>query len=223
MSILKMSFFQQETTKVATELLGCVLNRVTESGLCLKGRIVETEAYLGLEDDACHSFGGRKTERTKTMYLPGGHAYIYLIYGMYYCFNIVTEGQQNPSAVLIRALEILEPRPSLKMPNWPKNRSPISLANGPGKLCQALSIDKSLNGERLDGKSRKPTGKSRKPTGKSRKPTGKSLYVEKGKHPETILTSPRVGLSPMHSSRYWPLRFYIGGSPFVSKAPHIKT
>ncbi len=224
MSVLKMSFFQRETTEVATDLLGCVLNRVTDKGLCLRGRIVETEAYLGLEDDSCHSFGGRKTERVKTMYLPGGHAYIYFIYGMYYCFNIVTEGREQPSAVLIRAIE-----PLTVQQDGPKNRSPFSIANGPGKLCRALNIDKSLNEARLDGHSRKPTGHSRKPTGHSRKPTGHSrkptgprLYVEKGKRPETILTSPRVGLSPMHSSCHWPLRFYIEDSPFVSNPPSPK-
>ena len=198
---LNPSFFQKETTKVAVALLGCVLNRVTKEGLCLKGRIVETEAYLGLKDDCCHSFGGRKTERTKVMYQPGGCAYIYFTYGMYYCFNIVTAGINEPEAVLIRAIE-----PLTGLDIMQKNRTRTlrqgpreihQLTNGPGKLCQALNIDKSLNGELM---------------------SGDKLYVEKGIVPalKDIITSPRVGLSPKWNACYWPLRFYIHNNPFVS-------
>ena len=102
------SFFQQETCRAAVQLLGQTLVRVTQDHQFLKGKIVETEAYLGIQDPSCHSFGGRKTSRTQTMYLPGGYAYVYFTYGMHYCFNIVTEGEGNPSAVLIRAVEPLE-------------------------------------------------------------------------------------------------------------------
>ena len=186
---LPLSFFQQETTKVAEGLLGCVLNRKTPQGLCFKGRIVETEAYLGLRDDSCHSFGGRKTNRTQVMFLDGGHVYVYWTYGMHYCFNIVTAGVHEPEAVLIRALEPLQGISEMQ-----KNRGqaiPFSnLTNGPAKLCQALNIDKSLNGIKINGN---------------------TLYVEKGPSPanKDILTGPRIGLSPKKSSCYWPLRFFL--------------
>ena len=83
------------------------------TGAVLKGKIVETEAYLGLRDPSCHSFGGRHTDRTKVMYLPGGHIYVYFTYGMYYCFNIVTT-KKHPEAVLIRAIEPLEGVPYMQ-------------------------------------------------------------------------------------------------------------
>ena len=188
-SKLSLSFFQQETIKVAETLLGCVLVRVTDQGHQLKGRIVETEAYLGLKDDSCHSFGGKKTKRTQTMFLLGGHAYIYFTYGMHYCFNIVTAGLNEPEAVLIRALEPLKGLKEMQK-NRPQATSVFQLTNGPGKICQALNIDTSLNGEKLNGK---------------------SLYVEKGPKPpiKEIEVSARIGLSPIKSSCYWPLRFFI--------------
>ena len=204
---LKTSFFQRETTKVALDLLGCVLNRVTKEGVCLKGRITETEAYLGLKDDCCHSFGGRKTKRTQVMYQPGGLAYVYFTYGMYYCFNIVTAGLNDPSAVLIRSIEPLEGLDIMQKNRQQKARTlqkaknsalPIKksqilkLTNGPGKLCQALHIDTSLNGALL---------------------SGDTLFVEEGKTQQNILTGPRVGLSPKRSACYWPLRFCIQHTP----------
>ena len=204
MSKLKISFFQEETTKIAVALLGCVLNRVTKNGQHLKGRIVETEAYLGLKDDCCHSFGGKKTERVKVMYQPGGCAYIYFTYGMYYCFNIVTAHFGEPEAVLIRAIEpltsldVLQKNRALSQKILSRPSGIFNLTNGPGKLCQALRINKKLNGERMDGD---------------------KLYVEIGKSPaeKNIATGPRVGLSPYRNASYWPLRFYIKDNPFVSK------
>ena len=192
---LKKSFFERETTQVAVDLLNCVLVRMTDTGTFLKGRIVETEAYLGLKDDCCHSFGDRRTERTKTMYLPGGYVYVYFTYGMYHCFNIVTTREGEPEAVLIRALKPIEGISEMKI-----NRSQQSIKNltsGPGKLCQAFDICKKLNGESLEGN---------------------KLYIEKGKKipAEKIAVSERVGLSSHQSACYWPLRFYIEDSPFVS-------
>ena len=195
MSKLKKQFFTRETTQVAMDLLNCVLVRVTDKGTILKGRIVETEAYLGLRDDSCHSFGGRRTERTQVMYLPGGYAYVYFTYGMYYCFNIVTAGRGEPEAVLIRALE-----PIAGISEMQKNRLKKDIKNltsGPGRLCQAFNICKDLNGKSLENN---------------------SLYVEKGKkiHLKQIAVSERIGLSSLYSSCYWPLRFYIKDSAFVS-------
>ena len=195
MSKLRRSFFGRDTVKVATDLLGCFLVRKTKDGVFLKGRIVETEAYLGLKDDSCHSFENRQTERTKVMYRSGGYAYVYFTYGMHYCFNIVTASSGEPEAVLIRALEPIEGISIMQ-----KNRSQKdikNLTNGPAKLCQAFDINKKLNGTDLEGS---------------------DLYIKKGKKflIESIAVSERIGLSPMLSSCYWPLRFYIKDSPFVS-------
>lgn len=111
--ILKDKFYQRNTETVAIELLGkklvhCIGNQR------ISGIITETEAYLGLKDKACHTYGGRKTDKTRSMYLHGGHAYVYFIYGKYFCFNVVTLTDQHPEAVLIRALEPLESIDTMK-------------------------------------------------------------------------------------------------------------
>lgn len=122
-------FYQQETLRVAKELLGCFLIREYQ-GQTWRGRITEVEAYVGEDDLACHASKG-KTKRTEVMYGKAGHAYVYLIYGMYHCFNIVTEKEGFPAAVLIRAVEI---------EGVAKKET-----NGPGKLCRFLGIDRSCN------------------------------------------------------------------------------
>lgn len=195
-SHLSLKFFRQDTIKVAVQLLGQTLVRVIKDGSVLKGRIVETEAYLGLKDSSCHSFGGRKTNRTKTMYLPGGHAYIYFTYGMHYCFNVVTRNTAQPEAVLIRALEPLEGAWEMAI-NRGLDKNHFNLTNGPAKLCQALKIDKNLNGESL---------------------IGDSIYIEKGRTMSSweFEVDQRIGLSPYSDSYYWPLRFYIKNNPYVS-------
>ncbi len=195
MDRLKRSFFEQNTVKAAVDLLGCFLVRQTKKGNFLKGRIVETEAYLGLKDDCCHSFSGRKTDRTKVMYMSGGYAYVYFTYGMHYCFNVVTAGSEEPEAVLIRALEPIEGISTMKKNRFQKDIK--NLTNGPAKLCQAFGIDRKLNGADLKGD---------------------DLYITRGRKIliENIAVSERIGLSPMLSSCYWPLRFYIKDNPFVS-------
>ena len=194
---LGLDFFQQDTTKVAIALLGQILVRVIRCGLILKGRIVETEAYLGLKDSSCHSFGGKKTKRTKTMYLSAGHTYIYFTYGMHYCFNIVTGDKTQPEAVLIRALEPLEGIKEMAVNRNLKKES-FNLTNGPAKLCQAMQIDKNLNGKNL---------------------TGSSIFIEKG--PSTsfkkLVVDKRIGLSPYSDSYYLPLRFYVKNNLYVSR------
>ena len=195
MDKLKRSFFEQNTVKVAVDLLGCFLVRQTEKGNVLKGCIVETEAYLGLKDDCCHSFSGRKTDRTKVMYMSGGYAYVYFTYGMHYCINVVTAGSEEPEAVLIRALEPIEGISTMKKNRSQKNIK--NLTNGPAKLCQAFDIDRKFNGKELQGD---------------------SLYIAKGQRipSENIVVSERIGISSLLSSCYWPLRFYIKDNPFVS-------
>ncbi|MFH1175390.1 MAG: DNA-3-methyladenine glycosylase [bacterium] len=124
--IIPQSFYYQDTLSVAQNLLGCFLVRRMEDGKIIKARIIETEAYIGQEDLACHASKGR-TKRTETMFGPPGFWYVYMIYGMYHCLNVITEKKDFPAAVLIRAVG-------------------FNGANGPGKLCRDLEIDRSLNG-----------------------------------------------------------------------------
>ena len=124
--ILPPSYFTRPTVTVARSLIGKYLVRVND-GRRLEGKIVEVEAYVGPEDKACHASKGR-TPRTDVMFGSGGVAYVYLIYGMYHCLNVVTEREGFPSAVLIRAIELEG-----------------DLIDGPGKLCRTLQIDRSLN------------------------------------------------------------------------------
>ena len=190
---LKKSFFQRDTVTVARELLGCVLaRRSLATGKLLRGRIVETEAYLGLEDPSCHSFHGRRTGRVKTMYLPGGHTYIYFIYGMHHCFNIVTEDREKPEAVLIRALEPLSGLAEMRQ----NRKGRKELAKGPARLCQALNITTKLNGVSLDG--------------------GDIFIESKSVAVKPPVETRRIGLSQKSDSFWWPLRFFLPNNPHVS-------
>lgn len=192
MKPLPRSFFLNETTQVAESLLGSYLVREV-GGEKLIGKIVETEAYLGLKDPCCHSFTGSKTPRTRIMYLPGGHSYVYFTYGMHYCFNVVTGGEDKPEAVLIRALEPVQGVSQMK-----KNRNKSEkgeLCSGPAKLCQALGITKDLNARDL---------------------TRGDFYISKGRRLGEVETDSRVGLPLYKDSAYWFLRFYIKNNPFVS-------
>jgi DNA-3-methyladenine glycosylase len=160
-------------------------------------RIVETEAYLGVEDPAAHTFGGRSTPRVRSTYLEGGHAYVYRIYGMHFCLNVVTRTSKHPEAVLIRAVEPLEGLSQMRalrgtMPD--KN-----LTNGPGKFCEAMHIDLSRDGELL---------------------TEDTLWIEDDglKVPRRkIVLAPRIGVAYAGAAALWPLRYYVRDSVFVSK------
>ena len=123
---------------------------VSHSTVRLAARIVETEAYLGVTDRAAHSFGDRRTARTESMYLAGGHAYVFLVYGMHSCFNVVTSAQGQPEAVLIRAVQPIDGIETMaanrKLKDFMLQSSQFfNLANGPGKLCQAMAIDRSFD------------------------------------------------------------------------------
>jgi DNA-3-methyladenine glycosylase len=124
--ILSRRYFARPTVQVARSLIGKYLVRVID-GRILAGKIVEVEAYVGPQDRACHASKGR-TQRTDVLFGPGGVAYVYVIYGMYHCLNVVTEREEFPAAVLIRAIEI-----------------DGELIDGPGRLCRALQIDRRLN------------------------------------------------------------------------------
>lgn len=195
-------FYNRNTIDVARKLLGKVIVRKI-NGLTLKGMIVETEAYLGVIDKAAHSYGGKKTKRVEIMYGPPGRAYIYLIYGMYYCFNVVTKEEGVPEAVLIRGIEPLEGIETMSENRYNKplpqitNRQYINLSNGPGKLCIAMNLDKSLNGEDL---------------------CGNRLYIEEGLNDNfNIISCKRIGIDYAEEAKDFPLRFYIENNKFVSK------
>lgn len=184
-------FYKEPTLVVAQKLLGKYLVRRLGSEY-LRGMIVETEAYIGEEDPACHAAVG-KTMRNEVMYGPPGRAYIYFIYGMYYCLNVVTEPEGYPAAVLIRALQ---PITGMDKMMALRNRKQIpQLTNGPGKLCQALHLDRSQNGEDL---------------------CGKRLFITQGINiaPQDIVAAKRVGIRVGKEFRW---RYYIKENQFVSK------
>jgi len=142
--IVESSWLARPSTVVAPELIGCHLVRQTPDGQRIKGLIVETEAYAP-GDPACHAYR-QSTPRNSVMFGPAGVAYVYLIYGLYHCLNIVTDQQDVPSAVLIRALE-LESLPTWVEPSQARKRHRV--AAGPGKLCRVLQINLSLTGQAL--------------------------------------------------------------------------
>ena len=187
-------FFQRPTRKVAKELLGKYLVRRIGKKT-LSGKIVETEAYIGPQDKASHAYGGKITKRNRAEYLKGGHLYIYLVYGMYWQLNITTEREGKPECVLIRALEPVEGVKRFKKQN-PKFKN---LANGPGKLCRWLKLDKSFYGEDLC--------------------KSKRLWVEdRGEKikKSQIVRSKRIGIEYAQEWKDKLWRFYIKGSEFVS-------
>ena len=193
-SKLSRSFYSRSTLTVASDLLGKVLVRRLNRRK-LAGKIVETEAYVGPHDLACHASKGH-TPRTSVMFGPPGFAYIYMIYGFYFCLNVVTEPLGYPAAVLIRAVEPLENADWMKkLRNSPERDT--NLTSGPGKLCMAMSIDKQLNGADL---------------------LGTTLWIEDRKiDPGPILTSPRVGVDYAGEYKDKPWRFFLDGNPHVSR------
>lgn len=204
MSKLERDFYLDDTEKVAKQLLGKLLVH-EKGGKRISGIIVETEAYLGIADKAAHSYKGKKTPRNAAMFGSGGYAYVYFIYGMYNCFNVVTKPEGVPEAVLIRALEPYEGLDAMALSRYNKvyealNKSQIrNLSNGPGKLCIALSIDRSLNGEDL---------------------CGNRLFIEdipQTTEPFNISASKRIGVDYAEEAKDFPLRFFIENSKYVSK------
>ena len=187
-------FFLRDTTIVAKALLGHFLY-VEDESRRLGGRIVETEAYLSSDDPACHASRGL-TERNRTMFKAGGVAYVYFIYGVHHCLNVVTGPEGKGTAVLIRAIEPTEGI-DVMFRNRPGITSPENLANGPGKLTIALGITRDDDGSDL------LTGRVR-------------LFLEQsiGKHRPKIVTTTRVGIREGCEKL---LRYYIAGSAYISK------
>ena len=150
MARLSREFYSQDTLTAARLLLGKYLIRRLDSGETLAGRVTETEAYIGRCDKACHAYNYRRTSRTETLFAPPGHAYIYLIYGMYHCLNFVTEPEGEPAAVLLRAIQPvagLETMVRLRYGDRPLTPQRLRhLTDGPGKVCRALGLTRAENG-----------------------------------------------------------------------------
>jgi DNA-3-methyladenine glycosylase len=189
---LPLGFYARDTVVVAKALLGQLLVSVVGGRRCL-ARIVETEAYVGPHDPACHAAGWRRTERNEVLYGRPGLAYVYFTYGMHWCANVVTEREGYPAAVLLRAAEPLEGLDAMR-----RRRGAVhdqNLAAGPARLTQALGIDRRLNGHQL---------------------TRRPLWIAEGERvtPRRVATSPRIGI---RVAADWKLRFYIRDNPFVSR------
>lgn len=150
------SFFRNDGIEVSKNILGKFLIRKYDDKEIVT-KIVETEAYMGINDKGAHVYGDKKTERTKPLYLDGGHIYVYLIYGMYYCLNISANKENIPECVLIRGIEPIKGIDEIAKNRFNKSYDELSnyqkknITNGPGKLCMALKIDKDLNSKSILG------------------------------------------------------------------------
>jgi DNA-3-methyladenine glycosylase len=185
------AFYDRDPEQVARDLLGCIVTRRSEQGLT-SGRIVETEAYLGPHDPACHAVAGR-TRRTHCLFGPPGFAYVYFIYGVHWCLNAVTREEGFGSAVLIRALEPIEGVALMRERRGvARDRD---LTNGPGKLCQALAITGAENGVSLAS-------------------AGLAILPGAPVPDATVAVTPRIGIS---KAADWPLRWIVRESAFVSR------
>jgi len=193
---LPRSFYLHDTVTVARALLGCVLWRRLEGEL-LAARIVETEAYLGANDLASHARRGLRSERNRSMYLEGGHAYVYFTYGMHWCLNVVTQESDIAEAVLLRGAEPLRGVESMRA-RRPKAKRDSELMNGPGKICMAMDIDRRLDGESL--------------LGDTLYLTARDIEVRE----DDIAVSPRIGVDNSGDAAAWPLRFFLRGNRNVS-------
>ena len=157
MEKLPRTFYARDTLTVSKELLGKYLVRVLPNGIPLICRITETEAYIGRCDKACHAYGYKRTDRTQTMFARPGTAYIYLIYGMYSCLNLVTEPEGEPAAVLIRGAQPVENGDIIAKNRFGCKQEDMSsyqrknFLNGPGKLCKGLLLTRQENGLDLLG------------------------------------------------------------------------
>lgn len=190
---LSRRFFRRDPVTLARALLGQILVRRLEDGRELSGKIVEVEAYLGVEDRAAHSFGGRRTPRNASMWGEGGHAYVYFTYGMHWCMNVVADREGVPTAVLIRALEPIHGLEEMRR----RRSGKTDLCSGPAKLTQALAIDRNLDGVDLVESS--------------------DLYIARGtRSAPPIGRSPRIGVAYAREWAGKPLRFFIAGNPHVS-------
>lgn len=201
--IIEKDFYQRDALSVAKEILGDYLVREVD-GRKIKAIIVETESYIGALDKACHAYNYKKTERTKPLFEEGGIAYVYLIYGLYHCLNIVTNIKDEPEAVLIRAIEPIDNLDYLSNVRFNKSYDELTktqkknLTNGPSKLCTALNITKKENYMEFSKEG--------------------SLYIESNpdKNFEIVETT-RIGIDYAEEAKDFPWRFYIKDNMYVSK------
>ncbi len=201
---LRREFYTRPAIFVAPELLGKILVHKVGNSV-LSGRIVEAEAYMGPTDKAAHSYNNRRTPRNEVMYSEGGHAYVYFIYGMHYCFNVICSTKDSPQGVLIRAIEPIEGIEEMCHNRFKEPLSKLtkaqykSLTNGPGKLCSALQITRDKNGLDL---------------------CGEEIYLLEGAlcQGESIKSSARINIAYAEEAIHYPWRFYIKDNLWVSKA-----
>ncbi|MBS3817210.1 MAG: DNA-3-methyladenine glycosylase [Candidatus Thermoplasmatota archaeon] len=199
---LQRDFYLKDTEEVSKSLLGKYLVHDKPEGRTV-GKIVETEAYLGNGDPACHASNGERTERTDILFEKGGYAYVYLIYGMYNCFNVVTGEEGKPGSAFIRGLEPIEGKELMRERRGLDDLSGkkrFQLTNGPGKLCMAMDIKKRDKGKDL---------------------CGDELYISEPPEEKTldIVSAERINIDYAGEAKEWPLRFFIKDNPYVSKPP----
>ncbi|SDK19971.1 DNA-3-methyladenine glycosylase [Natronincola ferrireducens] len=203
MKKLGREFYNRPTLEVAKDLLGKYLVH-HRGGKQLIGKIVETEAYMADLDKACHAYNNKLTPRTQVLFGLPGTAYVYLIYGMYHCFNVVTEEEGKGAAVLIRAIEPIEGLETMGVNRYKKSFHDVSksqlknLTNGPGKLCIAMEITKANNEMDL---------------------CGDRLYIREADEKASldIVTTTRINIDYAEEAIDFPWRFYIKDNPYVSK------
>ncbi len=183
-------YINQSTEDIARQLLGKILIHQTPT-VTYSGYIIETEAYIGVEDMACHSYAGRRTPRLESMYKIGGTIYIYTMH-THHMLNIVTKEAGDPQAVLVRAIEPLD---GIEWMERNRNTTGVPICNGPGKLTKAMDITKILDGALINES---------------------SLFIADGKTPTQIVESPRIGIPNKEDWTSRLLRYYVKGNPFVS-------
>lgn len=190
-------FSRTDTLQVARDFLGKLLVVPNENGTRVSGMVVEVEAYCGITDRGAHSYGGRRTARNEVTYGPGGHAYVFFVYGMYFQLNVVLGPIDHPHVLLIRAVEPVEGIEVMRERRGPMKDT--NLTSGPGKLCIALGIDRSFNGEDLVG--------------------GERMWIENYRSftDDEIAVGKRIGIDYAGEHTDLPWRFWVKGNQYVSK------
>lgn len=197
MKLPRSYYSNQDVFFLAQDLLGKVLFTKI-NGETTAGIIVETEAYFGVKDKASHAYGGRRTDRTETLYSHGGVSYVYLCYGIHHLFNVVTSVQDDPHAVLVRAIEPLIGKEIMELRRNMSASKP-SISAGPGSAAKALGIDRTFNKKDLDGH---------------------EIWIEDHgiSYPQSeIIAGPRIGVAYAQEDALLPWRFFVKGNKYVSK------
>ena len=198
MKKLERKFYLRDVNTIAHDLIGKILVHETHEGLT-SGIIIETEAYRGPDDKAAHTYKNKRTSRTEIQFTTGGFAYVYMIYGMYFCFNVTVNEPAKPEAVLIRALEPLDGLELMKTRRGTQDI--INLCNGPGKLCGAMGINMQTYGEDL---------------------CGEKIYILDDNIKLDIKTSPRINIDYAQEYVNMPWRYYAADNIYVSKCHRKK-